>query len=250
MDAQVIESYWMQQHNICCESIGHYTRRANADDLHRLRVAIKKIKAVLTIPQDLHSVDRERFLAPYRDAFKRAGVVREATLIRDKLKVISHDKKAVAQRTLHISALTKKLKGELPICLRDINDMMPEIITLIRSHGYDLKPYCQKLLRRLKKKWRKASADEDYHSQRRAIKLFLYSISLLRAADQKKIISSKRLKAMDKLQDLMGTWHDDIDVSAQALDDIKDQTQVKDILHKEMKKLQKKMIKAGDKLWK
>jgi CHAD domain-containing protein len=249
MDAQVIESYWIQQHNICSESIGHYTRRANADDLHRLRVAIKKIKAVLTTLRDLHAIDRERFFAPYRDVFHRAGVVREATIIRDKLKVVSRDKKAVVHRTLHISLLTKKLTTDLPVCLKDMNDMMPEIITLIRSHDYTLKSYCHKQLRRLKRKWRKASADEDYHDQRRAIKLLLYSISLLRTADRKKIISAKRLKAMDKLQDLMGTWHDDIDVSAQSLDDIKDQTQVKDILHKEMRKLHKKMIKAGDKIW-
>ncbi|MCW3126618.1 MAG: hypothetical protein JWO03_2276 [Bacteroidetes bacterium] len=151
MKVHSTEAYFTRQHEACCKYLKRYARKPNADDLHSMRVSIKKIKAILNLTTDLHGLDVEGYFAPYRGIFHQAGQIRKAALVHDKLKELSKDKKAIADRGRHITALNKKFKTEIPFCLKDVNERVEDVLAAIRSYDYDTEAYCKKLIPKLKK---------------------------------------------------------------------------------------------------
>ena len=249
MDAQWIESYYVRQHDTCCEHLRRYARRASNDDLHMVRVAIKKIRAILLMAHRLHGLDAETHFMPYALAFHQAGPVREASLIRDHLAAISTDKHALALRTRAISTLHQSLKRSIPTRLRGIEGELDATLFVLRDQDYDVESYCTGLRKKIRKKWRKAGPDTDYHSIRRQIKHYIYALSLLPPAQQRRLISKRDLAKLDKLQEQMGRWHDYIDMSCMIFSDLADREAVDQQLRKEIPRIRRKFIKKGNSLW-
>ncbi len=249
MDAHIAESYFMEQHGICCHALDRYARRANSDHLHRLRVSIKKLKAILTILAEVHDFDMEAHYAPYRYVFQQAGAIREASIIRDRLLLLSSDRKAITHRTRLITGMSRKLQAEAPLHLRDIYELLPDTLAALRAYEYDMPAYCSDLSSKLRKRWRQTSPDSNYHSLRKHLKQMLYCAPLLLPSEQKKICSAGHLKKIDKLQDLIGRWHDVVSISSHILTDVKDRDEVNKALGRETKKLRKKITTMGDSIW-
>ena len=105
----IAKEYYLAQHNLCRKHLRAYTKRKSAENLHQLRVAIKKMRAVLKMLSKLNSHFEYRpVFLPYKNIFMQAGAIREESLRIEKRK----DNQDVGIKS-NSSALIKKLNSNL-----------------------------------------------------------------------------------------------------------------------------------------
>jgi hypothetical protein len=242
--------YFLQQHEACKKGLHSYKQKKDNDLLHKLRVAIKKGNAVLNMLYKLEpSFDYDKAYQPYKIIFKSAGLIREEILQRERLKDASKNK-VIKKPADVLKNLNQDFFKISSMQLKNADEALPEIKASLESVKHQkIKSYCKKLSQKLKSKWKKNSNEGEIHKFRKSLKQLLYCAHLLSEKERKKLISDKEHKRIDKLQDDIGQWHDnilllnkisgeEIKVSVQFLQSIQDET--KDLL--------KEIHRKGDKL--
>jgi CHAD domain-containing protein len=206
------KEYFIEQHALCCKYLRAYSARKSAENLHQLRVAIKKLRALLHM---LHKIDpafeyRKVFL-PYKNVFKQAGAIREESLHRDKiLKAIENYEPPNASLRL-IDKRNKELISAIPRHLKNISKVEPEIFDgFEKLERKKILPYCTRLFKHLANKWKKIESEEDLHKFRKRLKQFIYCSHLLSDNEKAGIATAKKYTALDELQDILGKWHDNV----------------------------------------
>ena len=206
------ELFFLQQQFLCCKFLRAYTLNKNAEDLHQLRVTIKKIRAVLLMLRKLRSdFDYDKNFAPYKKIFKQVGPIREEFLQHNRIKKDTTNKLEKDSHRVLIIKLHKELKGAQSKHLKNIALVSPAILDSLRKlEQKEVYPYCRKILKRLKNKWDRLNTEKNFHQFRKHLKQFLYCSRLLSEKDKAKLISQKNYDRINELQELLGTWHDDI----------------------------------------
>ncbi|MBS1592903.1 MAG: CHAD domain-containing protein [Bacteroidetes bacterium] len=249
MPTATTEDYYQQQHEKCRKALISYARSAKDEDIHRARVAIKRIKAVMTILHDSCGLDLEGHFSCYRHIFRQAGRLRDAALMRDRITEESCDRTAATHHRRMAATLSRSFRDEVPAYLQDIDHHVEDVMAEIRCSRLDLAAYCHHLHKKLKKRWRKVSKSGHYHPLRKHLKHFIYACEMLPEAERKELLSTKDTGHLEKLQDLIGQWHDAIHLDAHIHSGISDAHRLHSDLRRDTDRLQKRIVKAGDKIW-
>jgi len=178
----------------------------DAEDLHRFRVQVKKIKALLVI---LQGPEARKRLAPLQAIFKHAGNIRSTQIYLQLLRryqpahlnrqrqLEQMEQAASRLFCMKYDAYVHILDRLYKTCSRHFRKIDDELVL----RYYDQQ---RKKLRRFFADTRRSAA--KLHKSRKRIKKMLYLHALLSNKLRKKV--GLDTAAFDRLQDAIGRWHD------------------------------------------
>lgn len=246
-----VNEYFLQQHSLCLKLLPAYNLKKNTADLHRLRVAIKKIKAILLMLKELQdNTGFDKSFTPYKNIFKQVGPIREELLQKDRLKQDTDYRSMKNKPFTQLPALHRKLKATTPLYLKKAKATLPPVTAaLSKLEPKTIYPYCQNLLLDLKTGWKHNGNNKELHEYRKQLKQLLYCANLLTPHQKARLLSAKQFDRLDKLQDEIGRWHDNILLLARIKKDhLKVSPQFMGHLKNETKELHKRALLTGNKL--
>jgi len=188
-----------------------FAANGDQEDLHKLRVQVKKIRAILFLFEGTtgkHGLMKN--FKPVRKIFKRAGDIRNAhiNLQLSEQYHIKNDAFATDQQKI-IDEGTSAFKHKSKAFIRDIKYSLKAVKKhMPRVHNRAIKTYYQKQLDQIAAGLAIGSFTEDMHQNRKLIKILMYNYKL---AD--KVLDGElnlNTVYLDKLQDTIGKWHDNV----------------------------------------
>ncbi len=211
-----------------------FLETGNQEELHRFRVQIKKLKAMLTMFQ--HGNKRQVLLKnfkPIAKIFKLAGNIRDAhtnMLLKEKYNIKNDLFEEGQQKIIENGISQFKEKGSK--YLKRIKEVQADIKkNLSNIEDKAIADFYKIKLEIIAKKLAVPNFNEDMHYNRKIIKTLVYNHKLAnKALNGIVTINSEYL---DKLQDVIGEWHDNI-IAAQlfATTELNDKTIVTKIKRK------------------
>jgi len=205
MKRSVLNSFVYDRLKSINQNLSDYAKDKNPKCLHKLRVDIKKIKAIGAF---VDKVDKAKFnSAKLNQLFKDAGKIREVQI----------NMNLVCNFSIPPKRLIHQLKKKENLLIRDfmkkISSYNESIVTfgegIYFPHKTVNKKEVVKFFKRMVKKANSLSESEDredMHSYRMKIKKIMYIYNLLPAKYKKYIVINK--SKIDKLQHKIGEWHD------------------------------------------
>jgi CHAD domain-containing protein len=208
-EASVITAYFQKQLNIIERILEKRHRKMSKEDIHRLRIAVKKIKALSTLVLFCRPDFRiNKFMKPFNRIFKVAGKMRELQLEISRLKKMQsgslkdylHHLKTRLKKKKHLffslsdKQLRRKLKKRSETILPLFHDVSK---TFVNRFLQEKRNAISKLLigENLKEK--------QAHELRKRLKELYYTIFIFGIKD-------KRFANIDGFQELLGQWHNDV----------------------------------------
>lgn len=200
---KVIQSYLDEHWDKLNNHLEQYYLYQEPNDLHQLRVNIKKISALVQLlghDQDIEQI--KKAFEPIRKIFKAAGIIRETQILLELTKKLEFNypwvtkilEKRKNQATKYFlkskKRFQKTLKHEYPKWCNQITSL-PDFI--LRNF----------LLTQIKSAELQLSK-QNYHEARKKIKVALNLASIL--PDNQK--ASLNIEYLDKIQEVIGDWHD------------------------------------------
>ena len=245
------DEYFLEQQNVCYEFLRTYKRAKDAEDLHKLRVAIKKIRALLLMLNKLQAhFSFVKYYAPYKKVYRHFGSIREEILHAERLKEDEGGSNRNNLSEAIILKFNKELRIAAPGYLKAIREAPGDVIDALHKLDRDaIYPYCKKLHKRIKSKWNHIKSDDHLHKFRKLLKQFMYCSNLLTAREKGRLLSSKGYRHLDKLQDQIGRLHDNVLLLAQVEQkSFKVSAEFRRVLADDTKELRDEIQSAGDKL--
>jgi CHAD domain-containing protein len=195
------------------EALHKFQKTKDPEKLHRLRVEVKKMKALLLVSAGSLNDDLlpETF-EPVRKVFKKAGKIRSAVLHLELLKEEKINDKKLEK------ALRKSAEKDGKKFRKNSKDNFQAFSTqnaLLKHHftavsGKHLQQLYEKELHSLGKLSHKRTGDPGLHECRKKIKYLLYIAEIL---DGPWVKSTKLNKFyLKKLEESLGEWHDVVDL--------------------------------------
>ena len=182
-----------------------YKQNQTPEDLHHIRVDIKKIKALFSFAEDAYK--RNYSCKELKSLFRKAGAIREQQINIQLLSVLSpFPKRFVAQLKQEENALQKQFLKYTSHYLKNIthfkNDLsLPERLPNKRT----LQSYFRKELKKANKKLH-SDNKESTHRYRTKIKNILYVYNILPENLQQSI--ELDTESITLQQKKVGQWHD------------------------------------------
>lgn len=199
-------SYLEKRCNNIQQHLKHFIVSKDLEELHKLRVEIKKIKSLFFL---LSCSTKNKKLLTLKQLFKHAGSIRNLQLRLAFLKENHITNNQIIQQT------QKRLNNQLNKFQELFKDYLSFIRTLSKAQSHQFHSIKNKQLESLYKKQKEkvtnhliASLQQNkLHDYRKQIKhlLFLYRIK-----DSNRNQLSRKIVAFDDLQKTIGQWHDDI----------------------------------------
>ena len=207
-------SYFSDEHEKCCKYLQAYKQKRTNENLHQLRVSIKKIKAVFIMADKVLDQNQfEKHFGPYHIIFQKAGIIRDIALHQKHLSKFDSAKKLKVANRLQLVSLNGEFVLSEPLMLKHIQNNRKEIeknLSTIQSAS--VYNYCKKLVNKLPHQWKKVKEPEQVHGFRKKLKQVLYCVELLNPEEKQNIISEKNLERIAQLQNMIGKWHDAMDL--------------------------------------
>ena len=199
-----------------CRSIQHhlfeYCATKDEEELHLLRVDVKKLKAVVFLLRYLYPGNRN-YVKGLKHAYKQAGSIRTAHVNQktlDKLQSVdSHfqqkQQAIILTESQSFCQLIKHYNG----CIEKVEEDMTSQFMNIKNQ--DVKSFFYSSIQKLSLFFAASPLDENgLHDARKEIKSLLYIGALIPATLLNRI--GVNLLFLDKLQHAIGQWHDDADM--------------------------------------
>jgi CHAD domain-containing protein len=187
--------------------------RASGDqeELHRLRVQIKKLRAMLSLFEDASGKPGLlRDFKPVKKIFKQAGIIREAHINlqlseRYQLKndaFESGQQKIMEEGTSEFKQSGKKFIRNLKESYGNLKKQLP------RVHNSSIAEYYKKQLQEIAVNFTVLGFNEEMHTNRKLIKILVYNHQLAESALNGSVVFNSDY--LDKLQNAIGEWHDNL----------------------------------------
>lgn len=206
MASESIYNKYLKEH---LDQVNHYLALFNenkeADNIHQLRVNIKKIKALIRFFAQLEpNIDYKKIFQPIRKLFKQAGEIREMQLYLTKFESFQ-EKKGKQERNLNAKLANKidQFLVRLPKWEKTLNGFLDTITKF--NHTFDinfLSAYFNSIIFKSNKRLRKGM----FHDARMEIKFILYLKPLFSENQQHDL--KINFEFLDNLQEKIGIWHD------------------------------------------
>jgi len=209
-EAAVLRAYFEKQITAIEFILKKRHSKIAEEDIHKLRVAIKKIKSfsklILFCVPDFNS---KKFLKEYNQIFKIAGKVRELQLEISMLKKF-HLLHSIKNYTDHLKKALKKKKHLLfSIANTAMVYKLEKKYELIfpcfnRVSTNKVKQFLDKKSSGIRKLMETGNLKkEEAHRLRKVLKEFYYTLLIFCEKDD-------RFKYLDEFQELLGQWHNDV----------------------------------------
>lgn len=184
-----------------------FARHGNAEDLHGIRVRLKKLRSLANLSKKCSDTSFKKQLEPVRKIFSVAGKVRSSQLtmrFMDKYKVRATDFRLLQKHFIENAA--KKLRFDTAGNVSKIKKMR----RILRRHVHVIPEVCVRQFYQDRLKQAEAllygPVETDLiHSCRKKIKDILYLHRSLAASVKLPLLDTGYL---DRLQDAIGKWHD------------------------------------------
>lgn len=198
-------------------SLCAFARSGEQQELHTLRVELKRIKAFIKLVQLYRGRKQVAVqLRSIRELFQHAGMIREADLNLQMMKQFHISQPVVVARAgLILRQEPARFRSLVTYYNEIIKDLVKSLLKLLRPlRDRKLKGWVNRQLKKIAAVVTVVQADQ-LHTARKRIKNLRYIYE----------ICSKRLKTklalnadyLDQLQDVIGKWHD-ADVAIRLLD--------------------------------
>jgi len=215
----------------------NYKNSSNQDNLHAMRIAIKKYRAMVFVVMEISGHKKLKSnIKPMKTFFRMAGEIRT---------VFVHQK-ILNTHNINNKFLNKKLKKELnekesvfmknaPSVYKSIVKADKKIVKLLPEFKNDqILRYIDKCLNLLRDCLEKA---EDFHECRKKLKRLMY---LKEIFSTKAIVKTQlNFNYIDKLQDAIGHWHDMLMLKDFLLDNI-------EVSNDLIKKIEENLVSSED----
>lgn len=176
------------------------------ETLHKIRVEIKKIKAINELVNNhVKGFHSHRMYVPLRDIFRVAGKIREPEVFYELL--IRYEIEGIADSRIPGSGtqdtLLRKFQQEIPHYIDVVKSQKKRLWkVLVKIKAKNVRRYVKEreaaLRLQLKGKWTKSAL----HKVRKTVKQILYLRETSRA------LRNGSGSFLDKMQELIGQWHD------------------------------------------
>ncbi|MFN4123556.1 MAG: CHAD domain-containing protein [Flavobacteriales bacterium] len=189
-----------------------FLQEENANVLHALRVSIKKYRAFVAVLSALHkNKEYKNLLSSLKIIFAEAGKIRELQVNRINLQKLSLSTEHLDQQFLWLEqSLAHSFKaGLIRHCLL-ANEQHQKLVSLLESISIaELNKWLKKKIRKISKA---IQSNADLHEVRKDLKRLLY----LRESLSPKIFRAIQINAafIDELQEIIGSWHDQLRLNA------------------------------------
>jgi CHAD domain-containing protein len=188
-----------------------FLETGSQEELHKFRVQIKKLKAMLSLLEGTskHSHLLKNF-KPVKKIFKYAGQIRDAYVnlqLSEKYHIKNESFEAGQQKiidkgTTHFRHKGKKYLKNIKHTYKQLKKKLPKV------HDGSVTEFYKEQLNQIAAGMAISSFTEDMHTNRKLIKILVYNHKL---AD-KAINGSAHfnIQYLDKLQEAIGKWHDNV----------------------------------------
>jgi len=206
--SSLLKNYFQHQSNQLLSFFEKPNTQLSENDLHTIRVEIKKIKSLLVLLDNVSSsFDLKKIYGPFKIIFRQAGKIRELqiqvrmiklypTNVSVKKYVQLLSKQIIAEKKKLFSRLTPSLIRKLEKRKSTIKDSADQVNSKIALPAFHKKEkYIQKLLG--SSRWKPA----NLHELRKRMKEIYYWQKMLKPKDNGLMIT-------DEFQELLGKWHD------------------------------------------
>jgi CHAD domain-containing protein len=202
------QQYFRQRWENIMHHFGQFAKRTNANDIHKLRVELKKIRALIVLRESVGIRFSAHAKKLVRALFKQAGKIRDAQVSAQLVKQMGagsadfflHQRNAVEKESKRFVKLVSKHTDEL------IETNAAAWRKLSAIPFSDVKKYVGKTMRTLKKAYRPRLKQADLHESRKLIKRLVYLDSLLKEKDRK--LLKQNIELLRNLEEEVGKWHD------------------------------------------
>ncbi|RZS95115.1 CHAD domain-containing protein [Cecembia calidifontis] len=206
MATEPIYNNFLKEHlDQVSQHLSRFFESKGAEDIHQLRVNIKKIKALIQFFEHLEpDTNYKKLFQPIRKLFKQAGEIRELQLHLIRLESLperdeKNEKKLIAKLEKSINRFLKN-KEKWDKYLNRFQENTSQID--LNFEANTLTAYFNSTLLKTNNKLRKG----EFHEARMKIKIILYLKSLFTEQQQHAIRIN--FEFLDQLQEKIGNWHD------------------------------------------
>ncbi len=206
-EAKYLDKEWKKM-QACLKS---FLETGNQDDLHKLRVQIKKLKAMLVLFEDTSA--KHHLLKHFKEVkkiFRRAGEIRDAHInlqLSERYQLKNElfeqvQQKIIDEGTIEFKHKGKKFIREIKNAHKHLKKQLPKI------HNNSIAGYYQQKLQEVAVNLTVSGFNEDMHDNRKLIKILVYNQKIADKALNG--LLPFNTEYLDKLQEAIGKWHDNI----------------------------------------
>lgn len=185
-----------------------FARRTNAEDLHRMRVELKKIRAVFFLRKETQHQSLKNAAALVRKLFRMGGKIREAQVNAQLVKRAGTG--SVEFFTAHRNTVAKQSKALTRFVSRHADELITVSTKVWKSArtipGSKIRKLNKKLLSEVHAAFYPRLKIRELHEARKQIKRMVYLHGMLSTKDAAKLDAPYEL--LRKLEEETGKWHD------------------------------------------
>ena len=183
----------------------------NQESLHRFRVQIKKLRAMLSLFESTSKHHKlSKHFKPVKTIFKHAGNIRDAYMslkLSERYELKNEAFETGQQKIIEEGTSEFQHKGKKYVkAIKNTYKRLTRQLTKIRDS--QIAEFYTSQLKEIAAGMAIASFDEDMHTNRKLIKILVYNHKLAEKALDGNIHFNNEY--LDKLQDTIGKWHDNV----------------------------------------
>jgi CHAD domain-containing protein len=206
-EAKYIDQEW----ELMSTRLKAFLATGDQEELHKFRVQTKKLRAMLML---FESTSKEHGLLkqfkPVRKIFKHAGNIRNAHVnleLSEKYQ-LKNERFEIGQQQI-IENETALFRNKSAEYLKEMNAANKRLKKLLQKVADDqIAAYYQTQVEHIAANLTTASFDEEMHTVRKLIKILVYNQKI--AAETLKGSLQFNIAYLNKLQDAIGKWHDNM----------------------------------------
>jgi CHAD domain-containing protein len=206
------EDYLDKLNKKCLKYIKAFCKTAGGEELHQLRVNIKKLKALFTLLEKVHgSFHFKKSFKPYKRVFKQAGKIRDEELQVEMMANLPKSLKSPEPEKIK-AKITEQIEAFIQKC-----DHYEHMLENAGKHNEkwlkqlkrkDVEDYFINFLQDVKTACFRLKSTAKLHPFRKLVKEFIYNADLLDNKQMRAFKLKNTLALMDEFQDQAGRWHD------------------------------------------
>lgn len=195
--------YTQTRLNRLAAGLEKYHQFQEEDSLHRIRVELKKLRAVIKVVGYANpKLNVHEMFWPMRHLFKKAGLVRHPAVLLELMKAHGVTEIPVT-RTFDVETTEDKLKAEVSFylnALRKLNKRLPGLLKELSRQ--DVRRYVRKREKLIRRIFVPRLIPEKLHLARKHMKQVYYLTGLVPVMD------NKHREAYSRMEEVIGSLHD------------------------------------------
>jgi CHAD domain-containing protein len=196
----VTELFHSMEHNLLS-----YNKDNEAEQLHRLRVSIKKLRALFSFASYIYN--RQYKAALLKPLFKEAGIIRELQINKQILKAFPHPPQRLISELEDKENILRQQFVQNELLHLEMINQTHKMVDFPKAQASKkiVKRYFEKEQEKANKELKNRDR-ESLHQYRMSLKKIMYVYDALPEKLQQKIKIDKA--AIDRQQEDLGDWHD------------------------------------------